>query len=94
MVEISRKIRRKREERRHFVGRVRGQTQSQYLAFGSQGGQPGKAEAESSLEGTKAVVSMYRPYNFTIHCSFPTFYTGRLELDEFQLGNSLKCKCK
>ncbi|XP_048525721.1 collagen alpha-1(I) chain isoform X4 [Dendroctonus ponderosae] len=57
IVEISRKIRRKREERRHFVGRVRGQTQSQYLTFGSQSGQPGKAEAESSVEGTKAVVT-------------------------------------
>lgn len=49
-------VRRKRDERHYFVGRIRGQTQSQYLNFDGTS-QPGKAEAESSLEGTKAVVS-------------------------------------
>lgn len=36
----------------------RGQTQSQYLNFGN-GNQPGKAEAESSPEGSRAVVSKW-----------------------------------
>ncbi|XP_066138278.1 uncharacterized transmembrane protein DDB_G0289901 [Euwallacea fornicatus] len=49
-------VRRKRDERHYFVGKIRGQTQSQYLNFGFNGAQPGKAEAESSNEGTKAVV--------------------------------------
>ncbi|XP_066250562.1 collagen alpha-2(I) chain isoform X2 [Euwallacea similis] len=50
-------VRRKRDERHYFVGKIRGQTQSQYLNFGFNGAQPGKAEAESSHEGTKAVVT-------------------------------------
>ncbi|XP_050301118.1 collagen alpha-1(I) chain isoform X5 [Anthonomus grandis grandis] len=57
IVEISTKKRKKRETRYNSVGRVRGQTQSQYLNFGKGNGEPGKAEAESSYEGTKAVVS-------------------------------------
>lgn len=49
----------KRSEPHYFVGRVRGQTQSQYLSFGTnqQGG--GKAEAEATFGGSKAVVCMY-----------------------------------
>ncbi|XP_056636593.1 hornerin [Diorhabda sublineata] len=50
------KSRAKRATSHYFQGRVRGQTQSQYLNFGKSD-QPGKAEAETSLEGSKAVVS-------------------------------------
>lgn len=46
----------KRSTRHFFVGRVRGQTQSQYLNYGN-GGETGTAEAESSSSGSKAVVS-------------------------------------
>lgn len=38
-------------------GRYRGQTQSQYLNFGSNGSTPGKAEAESTHDGSRAAVS-------------------------------------
>lgn len=54
------KVRIKRESPRHyFVGRIRGQTQSQYLNFGKGSGNNdagGKAEAESSDQGSKAIV--------------------------------------
>ncbi|CAH1955098.1 unnamed protein product [Acanthoscelides obtectus] len=46
----------KRQTTHYFKGRVRGQTQSQYLNFGKSDGD-GKAEAESTVEGSKAVVS-------------------------------------
>ncbi|VEN55731.1 unnamed protein product [Callosobruchus maculatus] len=46
----------KRQTSHYFKGRVRGQTQSQYLNFGKSDGD-GKAEAESTVEGSKAVVS-------------------------------------
>ncbi|KAJ3660459.1 hypothetical protein Zmor_004908 [Zophobas morio] len=46
----------KRSTSHFFVGRVRGQTQSQYLNFGNSK-DPGKAEAESSYGSSKAVVS-------------------------------------
>ena len=46
----------KRSTSHFFVGRVRGQTQSQYLNFGNRK-DPGKAEAESSYGSSKAVVS-------------------------------------
>lgn len=48
----------KRSTKHFFVGRVRGQTQSQYLNFGNSK-EPGKAEAESSYGSSKAVVSKY-----------------------------------
>lgn len=50
------RIRRRRDTKHFFRGRVRGQTQSQYLNFGKSDA-PGKAEAESTFEGSKAVVS-------------------------------------
>ncbi|KAJ8924742.1 hypothetical protein NQ315_000895 [Exocentrus adspersus] len=50
------KKRKKRSSSHYFRGRIRGQTQSQYLSFG-RSDQPGKAEAESTLDGSKAVVS-------------------------------------
>nr|CAI5853302.1 unnamed protein product [Callosobruchus analis] len=46
----------KRQTSHYFKGRVRSQTQSQYLNFGKSDGD-GKAEAESTVEGSKAVVS-------------------------------------
>ncbi|KAH0814728.1 hypothetical protein GEV33_008063 [Tenebrio molitor] len=46
----------KRSTKHFFVGRVRGQTQSQYLNFGNSK-DPGKAEAESTYGSSKAVVS-------------------------------------
>lgn len=46
----------KRSTRHYFVGRVRGQTQSQYLSFG-RNNESGTAEAESSYNGSKAIVS-------------------------------------
>lgn len=49
----------KRSTRQYFVGRVRGQTQSQYLNYGN-GQEPGKAEAESSYEGSRAVVCKFK----------------------------------
>lgn len=49
-------VRKKRSTKHFFVGRVRGQTQSQYLNFGNSK-DPGKAEAESSYGSSKAVVS-------------------------------------
>lgn len=53
----NRKNRPKRQTTTYFRGRrYRGQTQSQYLNFGV-GQQPGKAEAESSPDGSRAVVS-------------------------------------
>lgn len=48
--------RRRRDTTHFFRGKVRGQTQSQYLNFGKSD-TPGKAEAESTYEGSKAVVS-------------------------------------
>lgn len=49
--------RHKRQTTAYFRGRLhRGQTQSQYLNIGSNQ-QPGKAEAESSPDGSRAVVS-------------------------------------
>lgn len=48
----------KRSTKHYFVGKVRGQTQSQYLNFGNNN-EPGKAEAESTYGGSKAVVSKY-----------------------------------
>ncbi|XP_044269038.1 collagen alpha-1(III) chain-like isoform X2 [Tribolium madens] len=48
--------RKKRSTKHYFVGRVRGQTQSQYLNFGNSK-DLGKAEAESSYGSSKAVVS-------------------------------------
>lgn len=48
----------KRSTQHYFVGRRRGQTQSQYLNFGSSN-EPGKAEAEFTAEGSRAVVSKY-----------------------------------
>lgn len=49
-------LRLRRDTKHYFRGRVRGQTQSQYLSFGKSDA-PGKAEAESTYEGSKAVVS-------------------------------------
>lgn len=50
-------VRSKRSNKQYyFVGRkTRGQTQSQYLQFGD-GENPGKAEAEATRQGSKAVV--------------------------------------
>lgn len=48
--------RRKRETSNNYGGRLRGQTQSQYLSFGGSQ-EPGKAEAEASLGLSKVVVS-------------------------------------
>lgn len=49
----------KRQTTTYFRGRrYRGQTQSQYLNVGN-GNQAGKAEAESTPEGSRAVVSEY-----------------------------------
>lgn len=54
-----RKQRNKRQTTTYFTGkRYRGQTQSQYLNFGT-GSEPGKAEAESTPEGSRAVVSKF-----------------------------------
>lgn len=53
----NRKQRNKRQTTTYFRGKkYRGQTQSQYLNFGN-GQQPGKAEAESTPDGSRAVVS-------------------------------------
>lgn len=49
---------RKRSTKHYFTGRMRGQTQSQYLNFGSNQ-QSGKAEAESTNGSSRAVVSEY-----------------------------------
>ncbi|KAL3285073.1 hypothetical protein HHI36_019197 [Cryptolaemus montrouzieri] len=48
--------RRKRSTRHYFVGRLRGQTQSQYMNFGSSNNSSGKAEAESAYGGSRATV--------------------------------------
>lgn len=55
------RLRKRRDTRHYFRGRVRGQTQSQYLNFGKSD-TPGKAEAESTNEGSKAVVSKCLDY--------------------------------
>lgn len=49
------KNRYKRSNGQFLPGRVRGQTQSQYLNFGN-GNDPGRAEAEATYGGSKAVV--------------------------------------
>lgn len=49
-------LRGKRNVGSYYNGRVRGQTQSQYLNFGN-GHDPGKAEAEASYGTSRAVVS-------------------------------------
>lgn len=53
--------RHKRSTRQYFVGRIRGQTQSQYLNYGG-GQEPGKAEAESTVGGSRAVVCEYETF--------------------------------
>lgn len=62
-VETNENFRRRRSTRHYFRGRVRGQTQSQYLNFG-QNAEPGKAEAESTYEGSRAVVSKFNLLSF------------------------------
>lgn len=49
-------VREKRNAGSFYNGRVRGQTQSQYLNYGN-GHEPGKAEAEASYGTSRAVVS-------------------------------------
>lgn len=51
-------IRKKRYNSHYFTGRVRGQTQSQYLNFGNSK-DPGRAEAEATYGGSKAVVGTH-----------------------------------
>ncbi|KAK9882918.1 hypothetical protein WA026_023766 [Henosepilachna vigintioctopunctata] len=50
------RMRRRRSTRHYFVGRLRGQTQSQYLNFGHSNNSSGKAEAESTFGTSRASV--------------------------------------
>lgn len=50
---------RQRRQTNQFRGKFRGQTQSQYLNFGSDEKKEGKAEAEATQQSSRAVVSKY-----------------------------------
>ena len=52
-------FRRFRRDATPYKGRFRGQTQSQYLNIGSDELKEGKAEAEATLQSSRAVVSKY-----------------------------------
>lgn len=55
---------RQRRQTNQFRGKFRGQTQSQYLNIGSGEQKEGKAEAESTQQSSRAVVSKFLFFTF------------------------------
>lgn len=55
-----------------FRGRIRGQTQSQYLNFGSDNSKEGKAEAKVTADSSHAVVSKFLGQSISPATGVPT----------------------